>query len=718
MIRRWLIAMLLLLAMATTAFGGETRFHQLVLKEEGSEDPYIEWRTADGTLIANLIGSDQDANAVCMVLDFPEGGAVTVPGLVITDAETDFGFFDGETEPFIALIDDDGDSWVRLTFTTDDNPAIEVGGSASSITLPGTVSGYTATDDLDWGFGTGTAASMEWTTADANANLLVVDLPTGGATDVPVFLLSSADADDGWYNGIVEPTLSINNLAASGYVKLGFSGTTLAQLATGQAATALSIVSPIINLTGTTNVGVDGTGYDVTLFGDTANYKIWWDQNGDTNGSLFLGADDYGVDVEFYGVTADYNVSWDASADAWLYGADDHGVDVTFFGAGTGNYIKWDETLDTLVAVDGNIKLDDDAIVYLGTGTNVTTADGDFTINFTDGAPGLLTITAVTNDDSLQIGDGTIGTDILIQNTTTAGADISWDDSGEIWSFGVDNLGVDVKFFGDGTGNYLIYDESIDTLVSVDSDVKLDDDAMLLFGTGTNVTTADGDFTMNFTDGSPGYFTVTATVAEDVFQVGDGTIATDFLIQNTTTATADIFWDDSGELWKFGIDNFGVDVGFYGDTAGDFILFDESADELIVEDVTTNIMDDTILSFGDGDDVTMNYDEDGDNDLQITGPVTFEGAVVVQSTLTMTGTSGTWDPGSLVDGAQESRDFTVSGAALGDAAFAGAGVDVVDILVSCVVTATDTVTVTLANETAGTVDLASSTWYVYVILDD
>lgn len=76
--------------------------------------------------------------------------------------------------------------------------------------------------------------------------------------------------------------------------------------------------------------------------------------------------------------------------------------------------------------------------------------------------------------------------------------------------------------------------------------------------------------------------------------------------------------------------------------------------------------------------------------------------------------SAVWNPGSLIDGAQESKDFTVTGAALGDFVIAGAGVDVVDILVSAVVTATNTVTVTLANETGGTVDLASSTWKVRV----
>lgn len=77
--------------------------------------------------------------------------------------------------------------------------------------------------------------------------------------------------------------------------------------------------------------------------------------------------------------------------------------------------------------------------------------------------------------------------------------------------------------------------------------------------------------------------------------------------------------------------------------------------------------------------------------------------------------SDTWNPGNLIDGAQESKDFTVTGAALGDIALVGAGVDVTDLLVSAVVTAANTVTVTLANETGGAVDLASSTWNVRVI---
>lgn len=77
--------------------------------------------------------------------------------------------------------------------------------------------------------------------------------------------------------------------------------------------------------------------------------------------------------------------------------------------------------------------------------------------------------------------------------------------------------------------------------------------------------------------------------------------------------------------------------------------------------------------------------------------------------------SATWDPGSLVDGAGESKDVTVTGAALGDFAIASLGVDTVDLLLTATVTAADTVTVRLQNESTATADLASSTLNVVVL---
>jgi hypothetical protein len=77
--------------------------------------------------------------------------------------------------------------------------------------------------------------------------------------------------------------------------------------------------------------------------------------------------------------------------------------------------------------------------------------------------------------------------------------------------------------------------------------------------------------------------------------------------------------------------------------------------------------------------------------------------------------SATWDLGSLVDGAGESKDITVTGAALGDFVLVSLGVDIQDMTISAQVTAEDTVTVRVQNESGGTLDLASTTVRVRVI---
>src|SRR3990167_8732715 len=65
-----------------------------------------------------------------------------------------------------------------------------------------------------------------------------------------------------------------------------------------------TIASGILTFSGgNVDFGVDATGVDVTFYGDTTLYKVWFDQNGDTNGAWYFGADDYGVDVGFYGQT-------------------------------------------------------------------------------------------------------------------------------------------------------------------------------------------------------------------------------------------------------------------------------------------------------------------------------------------------------------------------------------------------------------------------------
>jgi len=73
-----------------------------------------------------------------------------------------------------------------------------------------------------------------------------------------------------------------------------------------------------------------------------------------------------------------------------------------------------------------------------------------------------------------------------------------------------------------------------------------------------------------------------------------------------------------------------------------------------------------------------------------------------------------WNPGSIAAGGKEAKDITVTGAALGDFAIASFSLDVEDLILNAQVTAADTVTVVLANNTGGAINLGSGTVYVRV----
>ena len=79
-----------------------------------------------------------------------------------------------------------------------------------------------------------------------------------------------------------------------------------------------------------------------------------------------------------------------------------------------------------------------------------------------------------------------------------------------------------------------------------------------------------------------------------------------------------------------------------------------------------------------------------------------------------TGDTTTWDPGAIASASFASKDITVTGAALLDFALASFSLDVQDLQLDAQVTAANTVTVTLYNNTGGSVNLASGTVKVLV----
>jgi len=76
--------------------------------------------------------------------------------------------------------------------------------------------------------------------------------------------------------------------------------------------------------------------------------------------------------------------------------------------------------------------------------------------------------------------------------------------------------------------------------------------------------------------------------------------------------------------------------------------------------------------------------------------------------------SATWDAGAIADGDEEAKEVTVTGAALGDFVQASLSIDVADLALVAAVTAANTVTALLLNNTGGAIDLASATIYVHV----
>ena len=153
---------------------------------------------------------------------------------------------------------------------------------------------------------------------------------------------------------------------------------------------------------------------------------------------------------------------------------------------------------------------------------------------------------------------------------------------------GVDNTGHDVKFFGATTGKSMLWDESENELIV------------------TGAMTITGDLQVS---GSIDTVSSTSIVIEDkLLELGRIASPTDslasgggILLKGATDKT--ILWTDATDTWNYnqgikitaataealtvGADTDGIDVKFFGDTTGKYLLWDESADTLIVSGTLT-----------------------------------------------------------------------------------------------------------------------------------
>jgi len=338
--------------------------------------------------------------------------------------------------------------------------------------------------------------------------------------DAPIYLFAdlATDAGDGWrIQATDSDTLAIGSNKASANAIIDYITITNGANAAASNTTIL----------GQLTIGVDDTGADVKFFGATAG-KYWlWDESADgvvQIGTLTVGVDDAGHDVKFFGDTASAYMLWDTSADdlvlagaagidlagdidvdgtanldvvdidgavqidaTFTSGVDGQGYDTKFFGDTSGAYILWDTSADKLLTAGGAV-VDIVKDKFLIGGTAVTTTAAELNVLDAVTAGTVTASLGVVVDSSKDIGsfrnitltgelDGgslDISGNADIDGTTNLDA-VDIDGNVQIdgtVTVGVDDTGLDVKFFGATSGQYLLWDESADELVLA-GDTKL-----------------------------------------------------------------------------------------------------------------------------------------------------------------------------------------------------------------------------------------------------
>jgi len=400
-----------------------------------------------------------------------------------------------------------------------------------------------------------------------------------------------------------------------GMVLVGTAAITGATTITG--ATSITGATTVI---GALTVGVDGTGHDITVYGDTASYRILWDQNGDTNGALYIGQDEYGIMFNLYGDVTGCGVFWDPSDDTngkLTLGTSggSAGVDLLCYGHTNGKYFLWDQSADGVVLVGtetitGNVSItgavgvvgavtvgvDDtghDVKLY-GAGTGYYWQwDQDNTTNGGVVLVGAMTQTgsyAITGSITMTAGDinlnqSTTGVYDLVLTANQADALSIKDSTGDIVTFTTTTGALAMNVVG-------ICNVSNTTDASATTTAALKTAGGLGVAKkayiGTDLVMVGGDIDLSTATTGTYDLTLKANQA-DALSIKDST--GDLMVFTTTTDGKAIaipavlgvsgVTTFTGNV-NAGVDGTGVDVKLYGDTTGAYCLWDMSDDRLIL----------------------------------------------------------------------------------------------------------------------------------------
>ena len=103
-----------------------------------------------------------------------------------------------------------------ITIYDADNARTVVIDSAGALVSALVASNITTADDVLLALGTGNDARFSWDTTDANANAMLLQMPAGTGTNVPVLVIGQSieSVDLGLYNGVVDPRIAIFGVGA------------------------------------------------------------------------------------------------------------------------------------------------------------------------------------------------------------------------------------------------------------------------------------------------------------------------------------------------------------------------------------------------------------------------------------------------------------------------------------------------------------------------
>jgi len=228
------------------------------------------------------------------------------------------------------------------------------------------------------------------------------------------------------------------------------------------------------------------------IFGDGA------DRESETVGDLYMAWDGTDFDITQAGTNSAINI-----------GVDGAGMDFKLFGDTASAYLLWDQSADDLIL---------------------------------SGAAGLVMngTAGISLGDDVKLSFGA-SSDITIDWNAAGGLDVLQAAANSMISLGVDNAGIDVKFFGDTASSYMLWDQSGDELIFEGADLWLKDSDQLEFGDASDVVMAwDG------TD-----FDITAAADDSVLKIGNGTNDFDVWVYGNI-ATAYTLFDagsSSVQLW-------------------------------------------------------------------------------------------------------------------------------------------------------------------------